>query len=457
MEKFSSEFLLGAATAAHQVEGNNTNSDCFAMEHMEHTSYLEPSDDAVDHYHRYEEDIRLLAEAGLNAYRFSIEWARIEPEEGSFDAAETEHYRDVIRCCKKYGVEPIVTLHHFSSPKWLIGKGGWEAESTVADFERYVRYIIGELGSGLHYVCTINEANMGIQVASIAKRYMQQIMAARTAAPGDTAAPAGAVGQSGTATGKTASADTAQNNADGTVQVGINLEKMMAGQKVTAEENKKVFGVEKVENFTSMRTPEGDMLIMRAHEAARAVIRELCPHIKVGLTLSLHDIQSVPGGEENALKEWAEEFTHYLPFIKDDDFLGVQNYTRSILGPDGTLPVPEDAEVTQMNYEFYPEALEHVIRRVAEDFKGELIVTENGIATADDSRRVEFIRRALLGVQNCIADGLPVRGYFHWSLLDNFEWQKGYSMTFGLIAVDRTTQTRFPKESLSFLGSYRSR
>ena len=119
------------------------------------------------------------------------------------------------------------------------------------------------------------------------------------------------------------------------------------------------------------------------------------------------------------------------------------------------MPVTvEAAELTQMNYEFYPEALEHVLRRVAEDFHGDLYVTENGIATSDDTRRVAFIDAALNGVAACIRDGLPVKSYFHWSLLDNFEWQKGYSMTFGLIAVDRSTQTRHPKESLRFLGSW---
>ena len=426
MDRFLPDFLLGAATAAHQVEGNNTNSDCWAMEQMEHTSYAEPSLDAVDHYHRYREDIRLMADAGLNAYRFSVEWARIEPEEGRFDEAEAAHYLDVIHCCKEHGLEPIVTLHHFSSPKRKKKKGGWEAESTIDDFARYTRYIIGKLGNELHYICTINEANMGIQVAAIARRYMQQMQA------------------------QAAKAQTS----DGTVQVGINLEKMMAGQKAAAEENLKVFGVEKVENFTSMRTPEGDNIVCRAHEAARTVIKEFCPDIKIGLSLSLHDIQPVTGGEEKALSEWGDEFTHYLPYIQNDDFLGVQNYTRSLMGPDGSLPAPDGAELTQMNYEFYPEALEHVIRKVAEDFKGDLIVTENGIATADDKRRIAFIEQALSGVQNCIRDGLPVKGYFHWSLLDNFEWQKGYSMTFGLIAVDRTTQTRKPKASLAYLGSY---
>jgi beta-glucosidase len=107
-----------------------------------------------------------------------------------------------------------------------------------------------------------------------------------------------------------------------------------------------------------------------------------------------------------------------------------------------------------MEYEFYPQALSHVLRKVREDFSGDLIVTENGIATADDSRRVAFIQEALAGVQSCLDDGLPVRGYFYWSLMDNFEWQKGFSMTFGLIAVDRATQERTPKPSLAFLGSF---
>src|SRR5699024_5060506 len=157
MTQFTPGFLIGAATAAHQVEGNNIHNDCWAQEQMEYSSYVEPSLDACDHYHKYAEDIRLMAGAGLNAYRFSLEWARIEPEEGRFDAAELEHYRDVIRCCRAHGLEPIVTLHHFSSPVWLIAKGGWEAETTPADFARYVRYVMENLGGELRYVCTINE------------------------------------------------------------------------------------------------------------------------------------------------------------------------------------------------------------------------------------------------------------------------------------------------------------
>lgn len=421
-------FLLGAATAAHQVEGNNVHSDYWIMERMKSTSFLEPSSDAVDHYNRFEEDIRLLAQAGLNCYRFSVEWARIEPEEGEFDECETEHYRRVIRCCKENGVTPIVTLHHFTSPKWLISKGGWEAESTVSDFSRYCAYIASQLGSELEYVCTINEANMGLQLAAIAKRYMKQLLLPRKKH---------------------------SDGNDGKAQVGVNLKKMLENQKIAAAENREIFGCEKLHTFVSQRTLDGDLLIMRAHCAARDAMKAICPHLKIGLTLSLHDIQPQWGGKKHADKEWYAEFGHYLPYIREDDFLGVQNYSRSRFGPFGQLDAPANAELTQMGYEFYPEALANVIRAVHKDFRGEILVTENGIATSDDSRRAEFIRRAMSGIQDCIAEGIPVKGYCHWSLLDNFEWQKGFSMTFGLIAVDRKTQTRYPKESLALLGSFR--
>ena len=422
-------FLIGAATAAHQVEGNNTNSDYWAQEHLPHTSFTEPSGLACDHYNRYEEDIRLLAEGGLNAYRFSIEWARIEPEEGKFDENEIEHYRKVIECCRRNGVEPIVTLLHFTSPAWLIRRGGWEAETTIEYFRRYVSFVTEKLGGELNYICTINEANMGLQLAAISKRFMLMAEQAKKAAA------------------------SGAKKAEGTVQVGMNFEKMMENAKFAAMENAQAFGTPQPQIFVSSRTPEGDALVFRAHQAAKEAIKALYPNIRVGITLSMHDLQALLGGEHFAEAAWNEEFRHYLPYIQDDDFLGVQNYTRTQYGPEGQLPCPEGAELTQMDYEFYPEALEHVLRKVHEDFKGDLIVTENGVAVSDDSRRVEFIRRALQGVENCLADGIPVKGYCYWSLMDNFEWQKGFSMTFGLIAVDRSTQTRTPKESLSFLGS----
>ena len=424
MSKFPKGFLFGASTAAHQVEGNNIHSDYWTMEQMKSTSFLEPSADAVDHYNRYKEDIKLLAEAGLNAYRFSIEWARIEPKENEFDENEIKHYEKMIDFCREMGVEPIVTLHHFTSPKWLIEKGGWECEDTVSYFARYCGYVAEKLGDKMNYICTINEANMGLQLSVIAKRYLKKLLFGK------------------------------KEKTDGQAQVGINLQHMMENMKLAKTENVEVFGTEKLNTFVSSRSEEGDLLICRAHIAAVNEIKNRAPHARVGLTLSLHDMQPDKWGKHHAKKEWYREFGHYLPYIKDDDFIGVQNYSRSLFGFFGQKSAPTGAKMTQMNYEMYPEALGNVIRAVAKDFKGEILVTENGIATEDDALRREFIERALTGVEKCLNEGINVSGYCHWSLLDNFEWQKGYSMTFGLIAVDRKTQTRYPKDSLYLLGNY---
>lgn len=415
MSLFSKEFLLGAATAAHQVEGSNTNSDFWALEQLPHTIFKEPSLNAVDHYNRYEEDIKLLADAGLNAYRFSIEWARIEPEQGAWVEQEVEHYRQVIACCKANGVEPLVTLHHFSSPKWLIEKGGWENPQTSDWFAAYCERLVKELGSEMAYVCTINEANMGLQIGKLMKDMAKRVTE---------------------------------------VQVGVNAQDP-GGMMQYMQEAGAAFGIDPrhINTFHSPRTAIGDGVIIEAHVKARDAMKAVCPHLKIGLSLSLHDFQALPGGEQNAKLEWIEEFTHYLPYIQKDDFLGVQSYTRKLVGPEGTVQPEADAPRTQMGYEDYPAAIVNVTRKVAEDFKGDIIITENGIATADDTRRIEFIREALSGLKACVADGIPVKGYLYWTLLDNFEWMLGFGPTFGLIAVDRATQARHPKGSLAFLGS----
>lgn len=279
--------------------------------------------------------------------------------------------------------------------------------------------MVERLGAELHYVCTINEANMGLQMAAMIARMMKQ--------------------------------------AGGNLQVGMDPTKN-SGMAAAMAEMAEAFGVadpRQVHIFLSPKSSEGDRVIIEAHKAARAVLKEKCPHLKVGLTLSLHDIQVLPGGEEQAAKLWEDELLHYLPALREDDFLGVQNYTREIVGPDGIQKAPEGNPLTQMNYEDYPEALGHVLRAVAKDLSIPLMVTENGIATDDDQRRIQFIDTALAGVTACMANGIDVKGYLHWSLLDNYEWAKAYSVRFGLVAVDHSTMERIPKPSLKHLGSWR--
>ncbi|MGQ4667681.1 glycoside hydrolase family 1 protein [Metabacillus halosaccharovorans] len=424
MKKFPDNFMIGAATAAHQVEGNNINSDFWAMEHVPNSMYKEPSLDAVDHYHRYKEDIQLLLNSGCNTYRFSIEWARIEPIKGNFEKKEIEHYREVLEFCHQNNVTPIVTLHHFSSPKWLITEGGWESETTIEYFGKYCQYVISELGHLIPYVCTINEANMGKQITKIMKRMMNSN---------------GDKGQK-----KDKKAD---------VQVGLNVG-MEDRMKNYFLELGEVFGIDpgNVQSFLSPRTENGELIIMKCHEKARSVIKEINQDIQVGITFSLYDHQALPGGEKFVEKEQYEDFLEYLPFLQGDDFLGVQNYSRKIHGPNGVVPLDENARLTKMGYEYYPEALGNVLNFVSQHWKKPIIVTENGLSTDNDEERGEFIKRALSGVYQSIEKGIPVIGYTYWSLLDNFEWQLGYDQTFGLIAVDRSTQTRHPKGSLSVLG-----
>ncbi len=447
MNKFEQGFLVGASTAAHQVEGNNIHSDYWAMEQMEYSQFVEPSLIACDHYNRYKDDIKMMADAGLNAYRFSIEWARIEPEKGKFDEKEMQHYLDVIACCKANKVEPIVTLHHFTSPKWLICEGGWENESVIDAFSKYATYVTEHIGNEVKYICTINEANMRLQIGALMERFRAQMMAKMAAAQNADAQPKEAQNQE----------SETKESMEGQVQVGLNLSNPMERMKLTAMENAKIFGTPQPANFVSGASEKGDEIVIRAHQAAKKAIKAVNPDIQVGITLSLHDTQWVDGGEEKAQKEWDEEFSHYIPYIKEDDFFGLQNYTRSVYGPNGILPVEEGKKLTQMDYEVYPQALENVIRRVNKEMpKVPIMITENGIATSDDKERIAFIETALAGVFACKEDGIPVIGYCHWSLMDNFEWQKGYAMTFGLCAVNRETMERMPKESLKVLGNYAS-
>ncbi len=435
MKHMNQDFLIGASTAAHQVEGNNIYSDCWAMENMPATMFKEPSGDAVDHYNRYREDIRLLAEAGCNAYRFSIEWARIEPAQGSFDMSEVAHYRAMLQACQDYSMTPVVTMHHFSSPKWLISAGGWESETTTDFFARYCAFVAEQLGDLIPYICTINEANMGLQIAKIMKE-MAPMMEA-----------------SAKEQGIKPDKEQASKPDAGDVQVGLNLD-FTAKLEQYFRGLGTVFGIDprQVQPFLSPRTTRGDEIIMRCHVKAREAIRAVNPGIKVGLTLSLFDLQALPGGEGFVQANIEEDFLHYLPALAEDDFLGVQNYTRKIYSPDGLVRPGPDTRLTHSGYEFYPEALAGVIRSAAQYWHKPMLITENGINTKDDRERIEFIERALRGVQACRDEGIPILGYLHWSLLDNFEWQMGYNHTFGLIAVDRSTQTRYPKDSLKFLG-----
>jgi beta-glucosidase len=379
------EFLFGASTAPHQVEGNNVNSDWWQLEHAPGTFVSEPSGDAADSYHRWREDMDLLSDLGSNAYRFGIEWARIEPAPGLFSRAAIAHYRRMVEGALERGLRPVVTLQHFTVPQWFAARGGWLAPDSAELFARYVAATAPVIGSGASHVVTINEPNI------------TALMALRQA--GDTDVAIGGPG------------------------------------------------------LPEPHEPTGQALA-RAHRSAYEAVKAIRPEIAVGWTVANQVYQALPGAEaETAAYAWPRE-DYYLTESRADDWVGVQSYTRTRISTEGPLPVPEGAESTLTGWEFYPPALGEAVRHTAEVVGPDVpvIVTENGIATDDDERRVAYTTGALQGLAAAMADGVDVRGYLHWSALDNYEWGS-YRPTFGLVGFDPDTFERQPKPSARWLGA----
>jgi beta-glucosidase len=398
MTSFPPGFLWGAATAAHQVEGNNVNSDLWVLEHCSPTLFEEPSLDACDHYHRFAEDIRLLAGIGLNCYRFSIEWARIEPERGCFSIAALDHYRRMLAACHENGVTPMVTFYHFSSPRWFAGMGGWENSVSPDLFVRYCEHAARHLGDLISLGSTFNEPNLPMLLRWITH-----------------------------------------------IDVPFTTVMRMSRQASRAIGSR---------HFGCFFLGDGERLqehMISAHHRAAAVLKSGPGAYPVGVNIALQDEQAA-GTDSRRDKKCEEVYHPWLEAASRSDFLGVQTYTRCRVGKKGDLGPEPGVEVTQMGYEFWPAALEACLRYAASRVAVPLYVTESGIATGDDNRRIDYIRQSLAGVLRCLAAGIDVRGYVHWSLLDNFEWIMGYRPKFGLIAVDRATQRRTVKPSAQYLG-----
>lgn len=381
---FPSRFLWGAATSAHQVEGNNTGSDVWAAENMTPPLLPERSGDACDSYHRWREDLDIVADLGLNAYRFGIEWARIEPEPGRISRAELAHYRRMIEGCTHRGVTPVVTLHHFTSPRWFAALGGWTDGTAVQHFRDYVRAVLPIL-DGVRWVCTINEPN---------------VLAAMSGA-------------------------------------------LHGGRPVEAPPS----GIGDVD-------PRIADTLTAAHHAASEVLAAL-PGARTGWTVANQNAEPAPDlpRDDAAVAGWSTgREDRFIDAAAGDGFIGVQAYTRALIGPDGTARRPPAGRPrTLTGWEYYPGALEGAVRHTASRIDVPILVTENGIATADDTQRLAYLRGALAGLASTVADGIDVRGYLHWSLLDNYEWGS-WTPTFGLVAVDRETFARTVKPSARSLG-----
>jgi beta-glucosidase len=379
--RFPDGFRWGTATAAHQIEGGNWNNDWWRFEHTPGSAAVEASGDACDSWNRWAEDADLVASLGLGNYRFSVEWSRVEPEDGLVSHAALAHYRRQCEGLLARGVDPVITLHHFTTPRWLADLGGWAEPVAVERFGRFAQVVLEALGDVAHSVCTLNEPNVVAQCG-----YLFGVF------------PPG------------------QRIGDGWKQV---CEQLIAAHRV-------------------------------AVDVARAVV----PSVPVGLTVAMADWVAVDGADTKM-----ERYRHlmedqFLAATAGDDFVGVQAYSRERLGPTGTLPPEEGVPELAMGYEYWPQAVEGALRHAWEVTSGAvpLVVTENGIGTDDDTQRIAYMHGALGGVLRAIDDGIDVRGYTYWSLLDNFEWAFGYRPRFGLHEVDRTTFARTAKPSAAWFG-----
>ncbi len=395
-----SDFLWGTAISAHQSEGNNTNSDSWVRENVRPTLFKERSGDACDSYHRYAEDIALAAALGFNCYRLGIEWARIEPSPGAFSNAELDHYARVLETCHARGLKPVVTFNHFTVPIWFAARGGFEVADSPALFARFCDRVARRLGGLMHLATTFNEANIALLV-----RLMPQHAASLPAA----------------------------------------REMMAAAARATGSPR-----------FSSLAYADPDVvtpLMQQAHAQGYDAIKAAAPRLPVGLTLTTQDIQAV--GPDSLADRYRDQLYGDWSAVgrSHADFIGLQTYTRFLVDATGIVAPPADAERTAAGYEFYPQALANTIRWAHGAIAKPIYVTENGIATDDDTRRIAFIDQALAGLRACLDEGIPVHSYLYWSLLDNFEWTAGYGQHFGLAAVDPQTFRRTPRPSAFHLGA----
>jgi beta-glucosidase len=397
--KAPKDFLWGAAISAHQSEGNDLNSDCWLLENLPDTVFKEPSGDACDSYHRYEQDFDIAKAMGLNCYRFGIEWARIEPEQGKFSQAALDHYVRVLAACRQRGLLPVLTFNHFTVPCWFAMRGGWEVADSADLFARFCERATQALGSYIGMASPFNEANIHLL-------YKLLRMGVRP---------------------------------DRSVQQA----RMIAAAAAATNSPK----------FSSLLFADPDKIddhLLDAHAKAYQAIKAGPGDFPVGVTLSTQEIQAVG---EHSLAPMVEEMIYgrWWDAVNASDFVGVQTYTRVRLDYKSVVPVP-GAETTAAGYEYYPAALGATIRLAAKKTRKPIYVTESGIATDDDSRRVAWVDETLAEVGKCIADGIAVKSYMYWSLLDNFEWTSGYGQHFGMVAVDRKTFNRTPKPSAWHYG-----
>ena len=402
---FPKNFLWGAASAGHQIEGNNVNSDFWLLENTKPTFFAERSGDAVNSLVKWPTDLDLVRDIGLNAYRFSIEWSRIEPEPGMFSIAMLDYYKAIIEGCRARGITPLVTFNHATAPRWFSAAGGWTNPSNPDLFARYCDRAARHLGQHIGYAITLNEPD--------GPRLTRGLM------PGFV----------------------------------LDIQRKMLDAAARATQS------EKFVTAVCFNPEDIDIMIpnmIRAHKLGKAAIKAVRGDLPVGVTLAMpNDEPAGPDSMRDARRK--EVYGEWLQAAKEDDFVGVQNYDRLLWGPKGMVPPPKGSTLSPMGGEVFAPSLAAAVKYAHEATGVPVIVTEHGMATDDDTARAALIPAALAALRQVIQEGVPVKGYVHWTLLDNFEWMLGYKPHYGLCSVDRTTFKRTPKPSAAVLGAIAKR
>lgn len=417
-KKLGGGFLLGAATSSHQVEGGTDND----WTEWENLGRAEHSGAACDSWNRFDEDVRLLKSLGANAYRLSLEWSRIEPREGEFDSEALSRYQTWMRTLRAEGIEPMVTLHHFTLPRWVSERGGWEDPATVDRFVAYTRHVTAALGADVDLWLTLNEPNV----------YAVQGYLRGEWPPGkvDQAAAARVLAQQLRAHGRAAQAiresDLADVDGDGhATRIGLAHHVRFYQPSTGATLDGAIAGL--TDDFMN--------------ESLVAAVRTGRIRLNVPGTITIDE----PAPELKGSLDW----------------LGLNYYTRDHVRADLGDPslskqyVPADRPTNDLDWELYPEGMFLMLERFAREGLP-LYITENGMPdnSAEGDRRPRVLRAHLAAVELAREKGIDVRGYLHWSLLDNFEWAEGYEPRFGLFKVDFASaeKTRTPTQAV---GTFR--
>jgi beta-glucosidase len=396
------DFLWGAATSAHQIEGGNVQNDWARFEAMPgKIRGGAGSGRAADHWNRVAEDIGLLRDLGANAYRFSIEWSRVEPEPGRWDEAAWAHYAGEMAQLRAAGIEPMVTLLHFTIPAWLADRGGLAADDFASRFAAFAAEAARRFGSQVRDWCTLNEPNVQMYEGFVEGAWPPGLRDRRAA----TTAFAGLVRAHALAARAIKAA-----RPDAHVGVAMNL---IAFQPLRR-----------------WYLPDW----IGAREADRGFNWAFYDSIKRG-AITLH-LSGFP------------ELDEPLPELAGSaDFFGVNYYRRNLVrfsaGAPGLVELLQGpGPRTDTGIEVYPDGLLALLRRAWARYHLPIIITENGVADSSDRLRPAYLRSHVYAMALALREGIPVKGYFHWSLMDNFEWTEGFGPRFGLYRVDYATQAR---------------